>query len=338
MLKDLDFRMEQLSGSTPTRVDNAEKVLAKLETFQGPGESSANIRQSIATAHLRLGILLGHPFQLHLNQFERSRNHLLEAQRLFSEILQTQPSNFSAGARVNDAERVLAAQAAYIHDDPETALRMITNGINRVKNLPRSTIRDNHRLAVQYAAQGHLKVNLGRMTEASTSYAAAEALLDSTDDATETEYQQTLNQRTQNFFLDEKATFALAKKEYDRAGIAFTEILNRHKNSSSWRDQRRASRAQVALACIGIVTGKSLPPAIERIQQAEIIIRKLKNQYPSTISLSWELARYQQLPTLLSLSESESSSARQQWSSAFRCNNAYWIMDPPRPHSVASKD
>ena len=323
VLRELDDRMERLSGSTPARVSAVEDTLNRLEQMSLQQPLNREIKRAMADANMKLGDLLGHPFHLHLNQFERSRSHLERALALYRELLIEEPESFPAAMQVAKAERMLVALTVYLDRQPEKGLGRLQKTLSVLEKLKRSTLLHNGQLAIQHLAIAHLLTRLGRLKEAADGYRKVEALLQHPDDSGG-EYEQEHNRRIFNFFLDEKAAFILASGDYSSAKIAFEGILQRARESTFWRDRRRSSRSYYALACIGLLNQGSITEAADHLHKARAIIQSLVQEYPAAASLQWELERYAQLERTIP----ESNSA---WIAAFDCHNGYRIMDPPMP-------
>ncbi len=323
VLRELDDRMERLSGSTLVRVSAVEDTLNRLQQMSLRQPLGSEVKRAVADANMKLGDLLGHPFHLHLNQFKRSRHHLEQALAIYQELFAEAPQSFSAAMQMAKAERILVALMVYLDRQPEQGLERLQKRLSVLKQLKRESLLQNGQLAIQHLAIAHLLTRLGRLEEAADGYHKVAALLQHPNDSKD-EYEQEHNRRIFNFFLDEKAAFALASHDYSRAKAAFEGILQRAGESTFWRDQRRQSRSHYVLACIGLLNQRSMVQAADHLYQAREIVRSLMQEYPAAISLQWELARYAPLEHAIP----ESNSA---WAAAFDCHNAYRIMDPPMP-------
>jgi len=324
VLRELDDRMERLSGSTLARVSAVEDTLNRLQQMSLQQPLNHKIKRTVADANMKLGDLLGHPFHLHLNQFERSRVHLERALVLYRELFIDEPESFPAAMQMAKVERMLVALMVYLDGQPEKGLGRLQGTLSVLRQLKRSTLLHNGQLAIQHLAIAHLLTRLGRLEEAADSYHKVAVLLQHPNDS-EGEYEQEHNRRIYNFFLDEKAAFILASGDYSSAKIAFEGILQRAEGSAFWRDQRRRSRSHYALACIGLLNQGSVTQAVDYLHRAREMVRSLVQEYPAAIPLQWELARYAPLDEVIP----DSNSA---WAAAFDCHNAYRIMDPPMPH------
>jgi len=324
VLRELDDRMERLSGSTLARISAIEETLNRLEQMSLQQPSDHEIKRAVADANMKLGDLLGHPFHLHLNQFERSRVHLERALALYRELFIEEPESFPAAMQMAKVERMLVVLTVYLDGQLEKGLGRLQKTLSVLKQLKRSTLLHNGQLAIQHLAIAHVLTRLGRLEEAADSYHKVAVLLQHPNDS-EGEYEQEHNRRIYNFFLDEKAAFILASGDHINAQIAFEGILQRSEGSTFWRDQRRRSRSHYALACIGLLNQGSMTEVANHLHKAREIVRSLVQEYPAAVSLQWELARYAPLDEVIP----DSNSA---WAAAFDCHNAYRIMDPPMPH------
>jgi len=322
-LRELDDRMERLSGSTRARVSAVEDTLNRLQQMSLQQPLNHQIKRAVADANMKLGDLLGHPFHLHLNQFERSRVHLERALVLYRELFIEEPESFSAAMQMAKVERMLVALTVYLDEQLEKGLGRLQKTLSILKQRKRSSLLHNGQLAIQHLAIAHLLIRLGRLEEAAEGYRKVAALLQHPNDS-EGEYEQEHNRRIFNFFLDEKAAFTLASGDYSNAKIAFEGILQRAGGSAFWRDQRRRSRSHYALACIGLLNQGAVSQAADHLHKARDMVRSLVREYPAAIPLQWELARYAPLERAIP----ESNSA---WIAAFNCHNAYRVMEPPMP-------
>ncbi|MCF6354671.1 MAG: protein kinase [Candidatus Polarisedimenticolaceae bacterium] len=323
VLRELDDRMERLSGSTLARVATIEEALKRLQQMGLQQPLNREVKRAVADANMKLGDLLGHPFRLHLNRFERSRAHLEQALAIYRELFAEEPESFPAAMQMAKAERILVALMVYLDRQPEKGLERLQQTLSVLQQLKRGTLLHNGQLAVQHLAIAHLLTRQRRLKEAAEIYRKVEVLLQHPNDS-KGKYEQEHNLSVFHFFLDERAAFILASGDYSRAKTAFEGILQHSRGSLFWRDQRRHSRSHYALACIGLLNQEPVVQAADHLYQAREIVRSLIQEYPVATSLQWELMRYAPLEHAIP----ESNSA---WIAAFDCHNAYRIMDPPMP-------
>ncbi len=322
MLRDLDRQMEELSGSTPARVAAAEQTLEQLQSVSLQQPNDLKIKSVIAEANRKLGMLLGHPFQLHMNQFERGRQHLKRALTLYQELLTKQPNNIENTLRVVRTKRMLAAIIVFVDGETEKGLKIAKEGLATLNKLRPDPFVKNI-TAVQHVVISHLLTKLGRFKEAAEGHRKAELLLIPPDKMPKG-YQRRAALSAIGFFLDEKASFALARKDYIQATHYLEKTITEYQGRRFWRDRRRISRVNYALACIGLINKGSIITAKEQLQKAKEGIEQLSLEYPSAFPLHWELNRYAPLGNLKLESHNE-------WITAFDCHNAHLIMEPPIP-------
>ena len=325
-LKELDDRLEKLKGSTQARITGTENTLNRLEKLSEGQTKDQHLTRIMADAHLKLGELLGHLFHLHLGEFQRSRKHLQQALVLYQEILALDPENFSIAMQYAKAQRMLVAQMVFLDGKTKQGLAKLLKTRDWLNQLQPNNLYEYGQLAVQCLAIAHLHTRLGQLRSADEDFRMVEKLLLQSNEET-SDYEREHNKRIYNFFLDEKAAFELASQNYPAAEHAYHQALQKYQNKPFWRDRRRVSRANYALACIGLIRGKPVADARSRLFQAREIAQSIVQEYPNALSPQWELVRYSGL-------KNDTLYTRENWIKAFNCEKAYQLIDPPVPVSA----
>ncbi|MGV6809953.1 MAG: serine/threonine protein kinase [bacterium] len=343
MLADLDIALEQLPRTTKVRSALVRRVNNNIADLSQQHPNNIAIQIIHASTLNRLAEVTGHPYALNQGKTRDALMYYQQALTIYENVLEKRSDRLAAYQDIATTRRKIAEITAY-QGDLDTGVVMVQDTREQLEyQLRDQPVTKKLPLLILYIVEAHGRYHrhelykAQRLLNKAWQIAHDSQKLLSTQTQTQNKKATAKAKQSQQlvyaFLQEETGHLAFLQKDYDRAELAYKEVIASYTGSDLWQNQLRLIRSHQGLSCI-LLRKDQLSDVYYHFEQIMLHYRQLEVKYPEAAMIHGQLSVLDELTQ----NGKRMRPSSQQLMDYLQCDNPLSFMIPPLKNSNKVSD